>query len=171
LVGPKDFINKAKHFRKMFGGGIRQCGLLVAAAKYSFDKVFPQLPVVHQRATRLAQALHKQGVYITVPCDTNMVFLDVSPLGFTIADLCEGAAALKPYPITLTSSRLVLHHQIVDQTVDDFVDLIKQLKEQHKDKAIPPDPVKIMASEANSQGKHSEVDANFGKRVYGPATK
>ena len=169
LVGPTKLILKARHFRKLFGGGTRQCGMLVAAAKYSFDKVFPLLPEVHRKAARLALALHQEGVYITTPCDTNMIFVEVSHLGFSTADLCEACASLQPYPITLSSSRLVLHHQIADQTLDDFVEVIRSLKRQHSKEAIPADPAKVLASEAHVYGRHQITPgANFGKREYGP---
>jgi threonine aldolase len=160
---------KARHFRKLLGGGTRQCGILVAAAKYSFDKVFPQLPDVHKRAAKLAKALHEVGALITTPCDTNMVFVDVSPLGFTTADLCKAGAALQPFPIVISSSRLVLHHQITDQTLDDVVALVKDLKEQHEGHARRPDPALMKASLANAEGRHEGFEAvDFAKREYGP---
>jgi threonine aldolase len=73
LVGPKDFITRARWFRKLFGGGMRQTGLLAAAAAYAITHNFPKLAHVHAEARRLEAGLEKVGVRILSRAETCMV--------------------------------------------------------------------------------------------------
>jgi threonine aldolase len=75
LVGPKDFIARARWFRKLFGGGMRQTGILSASAAYALTYNFPQLPRVHSLARRLEAGLEGLGVRITSGAETCMVSL------------------------------------------------------------------------------------------------
>ena len=73
LVGTKDYIRRARWFRKVFGGGMRQTGILAASAAYALTHNFPQLPRVHALARRLEQGLIDLGVRITSHAETCMV--------------------------------------------------------------------------------------------------
>ena len=62
LLGKKDFIRKARRIRKVFGGGMRQAGMLAAAGIYALDHHIDRLVVDHQHAQALADALaHRSG--------------------------------------------------------------------------------------------------------------
>lgn len=97
LVGSSALIRKARHFRKLFGGGVRQSGMLLAAAEYALDHHFPLLPRVHERARRLAEGLHRHGLVIANPVDTGMVFVTSLPDGLDFDDVVERARDL-PQP-------------------------------------------------------------------------
>jgi threonine aldolase len=73
LVGPKDFIKKARWLRKLFGGGMRQTGVLAASAAYALTHNFPQLPRVHALARRLEAGLEEIGATILSKAETCMV--------------------------------------------------------------------------------------------------
>lgn len=73
LVGTKDFIGRARWFRKLFGGGMRQTGALAASAAYALTHHFPLLPRVHALARRLESGLKELGVRITSGAETCMV--------------------------------------------------------------------------------------------------
>ncbi|KAI9143917.1 pyridoxal phosphate-dependent transferase, partial [Paraphysoderma sedebokerense] len=80
LVGSKEFIKKARHFRKLYGGGWRQSGPLAAACLHALTHHFPsQLQQDHIHASFLASSLSKLGIKI-VSSETNMIFLDFSTL-------------------------------------------------------------------------------------------
>ncbi|KIM66977.1 hypothetical protein SCLCIDRAFT_108905 [Scleroderma citrinum Foug A] len=128
LVGSKTFIRKAKWFRKTFGGGMRQTGILAGAAAYSLTHNFPQIPRVHALAKRLQRGLQDLGVDITCPVQTCMVFYDPSPIGIRCQEIEDSAAAL-PRPITILGPRLVVHIQTSDEAVDDLLALIRSLKD------------------------------------------
>ncbi|KAI9066633.1 hypothetical protein FKP32DRAFT_1589330 [Trametes sanguinea] len=131
LVGPKDFIAKARWFRKLFGGGMRQTGFMAAAAAYALTHNFPRLPAVHQLTKKLEAGLREIGVDIIGPVDTCMVFFDPSPIGITLTELVERARAL-PEPIKLGGSRLVVHIQTSPKAVEDLLALVRQLAEEKK---------------------------------------
>lgn len=79
LVGPSDFIERARRNRKMLGGGLRQSGLLAACGLYALDHNVERLAEDHHRAALLADRLSAFDA-ITVhydKLDTNMVFISV----------------------------------------------------------------------------------------------
>ncbi|KAG6371662.1 pyridoxal phosphate-dependent transferase [Boletus reticuloceps] len=129
LVGSKVFINKACWFRKAFGGGMRQTGILAASAAYALSHNFPQLPRVHALARRLQRGLEELGVGILCPAETCMVFFDPSTIGVEYGEVERHAAAL-PEPITLKGSRLVVHIQTTVQAIDDFLRLVSELRDE-----------------------------------------
>jgi len=78
LAGPRDVIARARRVRKALGGGMRQAGLLAAAALYALDHHVERLADDHALAKRLADGLAKiAGITVTAP-DTNIVFAEVA---------------------------------------------------------------------------------------------
>jgi len=71
--GNKEFIKKARRFRKLFGGGMRQIGVLAACSAYALTHHFPLLPRVHALARKLEQGLEAIGAEITSRAETCMV--------------------------------------------------------------------------------------------------
>lgn len=77
LCGPKPFIDRARRIRKMLGGGLRQAGVLAAAANHALDHHVERLAEDHVNAKRLADGLAKiPGISVVAP-DTNIVFANV----------------------------------------------------------------------------------------------
>jgi threonine aldolase len=79
LLGSADFIHRAKRWRKMTGGGMRQAGILAAAGLYALEHHVERLAQDHQHAHTLAQRLLRAG-YTLEPPQTNMMFVDASLL-------------------------------------------------------------------------------------------
>jgi len=74
LCGPKPLIERARRIRKMLGGGMRQVGLLAAAANHALDHHVERLADDHANARRLADGLARiAGISVVAP-DTNIVF-------------------------------------------------------------------------------------------------
>ncbi|WFD33860.1 low-specificity L-threonine aldolase [Malassezia cuniculi] len=73
LVGSHEFIERAKIVRKMFGAGMRQTGVLAAAAHVAIHDNYPLLARTHRLAKKTAELLQQRGVTITVPVETNAV--------------------------------------------------------------------------------------------------
>lgn len=136
LVGPSQFIKKVRHFRKLYGAGVRQVGPLVAAARVGVLENYPKLQATHQLARYAGQELEKLGVRLTAPVETSMVFLDTSSIGIPISELVSRAAAL-PAPIQLGGGRMVVHYQIEKQAIDDLLDLIRVMKKEKADGTGP----------------------------------
>lgn len=136
LVGPSQFIKKVRHFRKLYGAGVRQVGPLVAAARVGVLENYPKLQATHQLARYAGRELEKLGVRLTAPVETSMVFLDTSSIDIPIPELVSRAASL-PAPIKLGGGRMVVHYQIEKQAIDDLLDLIKLMKQEKKDGTGP----------------------------------
>jgi len=135
LAGPQAFISRARHIRKMLGGGMRQAGVLAAAGIISLEKMTKRLAEDHDRARRLAEGL-RQIDGLAVDRDspyTNMVYLNLADgAGKNAAEVTDW---MKSYGILLDAEsnrrfRLVIHYEIddgaVDRTVDSFRQVLKQ---------------------------------------------
>jgi threonine aldolase len=78
LCGSREFIARAHRIRKMAGGGMRQAGLLAAAASYALDDHVDRLADDHALAQRLAQGLQGiDGLQVEAP-QTNLLFVDLT---------------------------------------------------------------------------------------------
>ena len=79
LVGNENLMNKALSIRKMLGGGMRQVGLLAAAASYALDHQYDRLKEDHQKAKEIAEVLNQLEVVSSVePVETNIVIFKLS---------------------------------------------------------------------------------------------
>jgi threonine aldolase len=91
LCGSKELIARARRIRKMAGGGMRQSGMLAAAATYALDHHVERLAQDHALARRLAQGLAGiEGVQVDAP-QTNIVFVDL------VGPARERSAGLVPF--------------------------------------------------------------------------
>jgi threonine aldolase len=77
LVGSSEFIRRAHRWRKMLGGGMRQAGVLAAAARYALDHHVQRLADDHALAQRLADGLRGLPGLTVEPPQTNIVFADL----------------------------------------------------------------------------------------------
>ena len=74
LVGSADLISRARRFRKMWGGGMRQAGIIAAGALYALKNNRTRLPEDHGNAAKLAAGLaNLPGVELAAPIQTNIV--------------------------------------------------------------------------------------------------
>ncbi len=80
LLGPKDFIKKARRVRKVFGGGMRQAGFLAGAGIYALQNNIQRLAEDHIHAVMIADALLKKSfVKEILPVETNIVICETKP--------------------------------------------------------------------------------------------
>lgn len=91
LCGSRDLLGRALRLRKMVGGGMRQAGLLAAAAAHALDHHVARLADDHALAQRLADGLRGLPGVLVEPPQTNIVFLDL------VGDAQARAAALLPF--------------------------------------------------------------------------
>ncbi|EEB07361.1 threonine aldolase [Schizosaccharomyces japonicus yFS275] len=123
IVGKKDYIAKAKWFRKAYGGGMRQSGMLAAAGLFAIKKNFPRLSKVHEYAKSVASYAESLGLQLEVPTHSNMVTLTgVNP--FILID--EGRKA----GLKLQGPRIVLHIQITEEAVETLKKVLKSTVER-----------------------------------------
>ena len=95
LVGSREFIEKARVYRKTFGGGMRQVGVLGAAALIALEKGPLRLEEDHRNARHLAEGLSRiPGVKVDpAKVQTNIVVFDVSGTGLTADEISKRLAA------------------------------------------------------------------------------
>ncbi|MEO8073275.1 MAG: GntG family PLP-dependent aldolase [Acidobacteriota bacterium] len=121
LLGGKDFIAEARVWRKRFGGGMRQVGILAAAGLIALEESPKLLAIDHENALRLAEgAANLKGVSVDAEkVQTNIVIFDVSETGKTSAEVC---VALKRNDILAspfgTAIRMVTHYDVSREDID-----------------------------------------------------
>ncbi len=81
LAADTPTIVRAHRFRKMWGGGMRQAGILAAACLYALDHHLARLAEDHEHARALAAGLDHPALKVNHPVDTNIVIIDVAGSG------------------------------------------------------------------------------------------
>ena len=118
LCGSRDLIARAHRGRKMAGGGMRQAGILAAAASYALDHHVARLADDHALAKRLAEGLGDIAELVVEPPHSNIVFVDLTETVRPRAE--ELIAFLKSRQILITGLyrlRFVTH---LDVNADDI---------------------------------------------------
>jgi threonine aldolase len=126
LCGSKEFIARAHRIRKMAGGGMRQVGVLAAAASHALDHHVARLADDHALAQRLADSLAGiDGLRVEAP-QTNIVFIDLEGAARARAgDLLAFLAARGILASGLYRLRLVTHLDIDVAGVDAAAEAIR----------------------------------------------
>lgn len=113
LAGPKDLIAAARRHRKLFGGGMRQAGIIAAGALFALEKHVDRLAVDHDHAQQLAQTIRDcDGLRLTPDLvETNIVIFEVEPKLGTAAEFVARLAerGVRMLPFGPQSVRAVTH--------------------------------------------------------------
>ncbi len=130
LLGTSQHIKEARRIRKRMGGGMRQAGFLAAAGIYALDHNIERLTEDHDRAIKLAQALHEHPDFEQViPPETNIVVAHLregcDPKFFLIMLEKNG---IKAVHFGGKAIRFVTHLDFDDRQLDDFMKIINSLK-------------------------------------------
>ena len=133
LVGTKKFIARARHLRKMLGGGMRQVGVLAAAGLISLEKMTGRLGQDHARAKNLLEGLKQvKGLKLDASSSSNMVYFDladhVTLTEGQIMDEMKKRGVLVDWA-GVRRFRLVTHYWVddngVEQTIKAFTEVLK----------------------------------------------
>jgi threonine aldolase len=110
LAGTRAAMDRAWTARKLFGGAMRQSGILAAAALHALDHHLDRLATDHENARTLARLVDGAGGARVVPPDTNIVMIDMAP-GDTAARVVAAAAhdGVRVAEWTPTRVRMVTH--------------------------------------------------------------
>lgn len=131
LVGSREAIAQARIDRKMLGGGMRQAGILAAAAEYALDHHLPDLAIDHRHAQILAAAIADADPRVTVPehSETNIVVLDLAHSALDTNSLVAAAAEKSVLVSALGPrlARLVTHRDVTAEQVDQAADVLSGL--------------------------------------------
>jgi threonine aldolase len=130
MLSTKERVAEARIWRKRYGAGMRQVGIIAAAAHYALDNNIARLADDHARAKKIAIALAAVDASLVDPAKvvTNIVGLDLSSLGITAAELsarCKEAglwiSALGPH-----YARLVTHLDFDDAQCDEAISILQR---------------------------------------------
>ena len=130
MLSDKSRVADARIWRKRYGAGMRQVGIIAAAGHYALDNNIKRLAEDHDRAKRLAHALHAINNSLVDPAkvQTNIVGLDLVGMGMTAAEFttrCKDAglwiSALGPH-----YARLVTHLDFDDAQCDQSIEILQR---------------------------------------------
>lgn len=136
LVGTSDFIARARHLRKMLGGGMRQAGVLAAAGLISLEKMTGRLGQDHARARKLAAGLKQvKGLVLDAESlSTNMVYFNLEDeVQLSVNQIVD---EMKKRGVLVDWAghrrfRLVTHYWVddegVEKTIEAFAEVLKRL--------------------------------------------
>ncbi len=129
LLGKADFMKKARRFRKVFGGGMRQAGSLAAAGLYALQNHISRLEDDHRHAKQIGVALEKKSfVKEVLPVETNIIVFILQP-GIVPKDI---VARFEEKGVLLFATgsdrlRIVVHLDISPQMVEKTITIIESL--------------------------------------------
>jgi threonine aldolase len=131
LCGSAEFIERARAFRRMVGGGLRQAGVMAAAGIVALESMIDRLAEDHGSARRLAEGLHAIDPQLSNPklVETNIVMIEV---GHTAGDAKAWIAALQGAGLSCGawsrhSLRMVTHRHIDDAAVTQALEIVRKV--------------------------------------------
>ncbi|KAH9891498.1 threonine aldolase [Xylariomycetidae sp. FL2044] len=138
VVGDKKSIKHARWIRKSIGGGLRQSGVVTAAARVAVDTTFGTGPRgeggllknTHATAKEVEKRWTELGGRMALPVETNMCWLDLESMNCTASRFEElgQAAGLK-----LMGNRLITHYQIGEEAIRRLTDVFTQVAREKGD--------------------------------------
>jgi threonine aldolase len=131
VAGSKEFIAQARRFRKMLGGGMRQAGIIAAAAIYALTHHRERLVEDHANARRFAEALHgRHGLAIDLATvQTNIVVINIAQTKRSVAAACDALkkAGVLVVPFGATTLRAVTHLDVGAADIDHAITVFHQI--------------------------------------------
>jgi threonine aldolase len=122
LCGSATFIERARAYRRMVGGAMRQAGAIAAAGIVALEEMVERLAEDHRRARALATGLHAINSALTDPglAETNIVRIDTAGSGMDAKAWAEALATrgIRAGIWSRTSLRLVTHRHIDDAAIE-----------------------------------------------------
>ena len=129
LLGSETLMSEARRWRKMLGGGMRQSGILAAAAIYALDHHVARLAEDHARAERLAAGLRGIDGIRVLGQFTNMVFLDIQTARLRALDAYLRGAGVRVSIGYLPTVRLVTHLDVDDAAITRVIGVFRAFQE------------------------------------------
>ena len=124
-------IAEGRKIRKRLGGGMRQVGVIAAAARVALETGIDRLADDHANARKLAGALADidPGLVDPATVETNMIYVDLAPLGRQAPEVSD--ALLEQGVLTLgspgTSMRLVLHRDVAAEGLNKAIEAFRKI--------------------------------------------
>jgi threonine aldolase len=131
LVGSEPAMAAARIWRKRYGGGMRQAGILAAGGLWALEHHLDRLADDHARARSVAQAVAKVAPEVVDPdrVETNIVILDVGAAGWSAAQFVAAAdeRGVRMYATDARSVRMVWHLDVDDADTAYAADVVSAM--------------------------------------------
>jgi threonine aldolase len=131
LVGPADFIERARKVRKILGGGMRQVGVLAAPGIIALTKMTERLADDHARAKKLAQAISGlPGIVLNAErIETNIIIFSLEHPKLGILELLDELHQHDVWALPRGGDdiRLVTHHDVDDVGIDHAIESFEKI--------------------------------------------
>ena len=129
LVGTKEFIKQARRVRKVFGGGMRQAGIIAAGGLYALKNNVERLKIDHDHARKLEATLNQlDWVESVLPVQTNIVVTilnDPNQRDVIIERLAERNVRIMPFGPGML--RMVTHLDVTSEQIEETCTVLKNL--------------------------------------------
>ncbi len=129
LLGKKEYIQKARRVRKVFGGGMRQSGYLAAAGIYALENNINRLEEDHRHTKQIAEALIKKDfIGKIMPVETNILIFEILK-PYTPKSFSDELAKfdILCMPISATQVRMVTHLDVTAAMIENLIEVIEAL--------------------------------------------
>ncbi|MFQ6115645.1 MAG: threonine aldolase family protein, partial [bacterium] len=131
VAGSREFIVEAHRLRKLYGGGMRQVGILAAGALYALEHNFQRLTEDHENAQFLAQGLSEiAGISLDLESvQTNIVIFDIKHSGRSVAQVLEmlKKQGVLLVPFGRTTLRAVTHLDVNRQDIEQALAVFREI--------------------------------------------
>ena len=131
VAGSAELIRRVHRFRKMFGGGMRQVGIIAAGALYALDHNVDRLADDHAHARRLASAVAGcTGLFVDLPSvETNIIYIDVDPAMGPASALADRLREHDVWMLATSPQRLraVTHLDVSGDDIERAIELIRRV--------------------------------------------
>ena len=129
VAGSREFVGRAHRYRKLFGGGMRQVGILAAAALYALENHRERLAEDHAKAAQLTKLLLEDGrVTVDQPVQTNILMATLSETTVSAPELARRCArdGVLFFPEGERRLRLVTHLDVPAAAIAPAADIIRK---------------------------------------------
>lgn len=132
VAGDSDFIKRAHRYRKIYGGGMRQAGIIAAGALYALRNNVRRLQQDHQNAKRLAEGIaNLDAIEVELGwVQTNIVIFQVDSAQYNAAELCDTIRESDIYMLPISEEKiravtnLMVSENDIDYTISRFHDML-----------------------------------------------
>ncbi|WP_456277905.1 low-specificity L-threonine aldolase [Bacillus sp. AK128] len=130
IAGDKDFIHKARKWRKRLGGGLRQAGVIAAPGYLALTEMVERLSEDHSHAKRLEEGIRNiPSLEVVNQVDTNILLVDIKKLNMSSTEFLEklkseGILAVAFGPTTI---RFTTHYDVSTEQIDEVVTKLAKL--------------------------------------------
>jgi threonine aldolase len=130
ITGSREFIERARIYRKMYGGGMRQAGVIAAAGLIALEKSPARLHIDHRNAKRLAEGVAQIPGFVIDPAKvkTNIVIFDCEQTGKNAVEWCDilYKRGLWAQDTALYSVRFVTHCDVNEEQIEQALEVLRE---------------------------------------------